>query len=275
MAAGVGFCACARTARVTETSARALCVSSISLRRSNASASTPPPRANRTMGATRNRPSMPRASGEPVSRYSCHTTATCCIWVPVSETSWPASSRRKSRDRSATSLPVGAGRTAPFTSRLVAADRAALRFQTAGGVTCTSDPRAGALHRSALDAAFVRGQLRLHPFRPTDVQLLAEEPELCQLQSGLGPDVSVLVPAVHDERLVARELARQLLQLVERDADRALDVGLGERVAGARIEQHDLVRSRLLLHPVDHALLLGLGAQLGREELPVGTNVVR
>src|SRR5216683_4655071 len=256
MAAGVVFCACASTASVTETSARALCVSSISLRRSNASASTPPPRANRTMGATRNSPSMPRASGEPVSRYNCHTTATCCIWVPVSETTWPASSRRKSRDRSATSLPLAAADgAAPVTSRL--------------------DPGAGALHRSALDAAFVRGQLRLHPFRPTDVQLLAEEPELCQLQSGLGPDVSVLVPAIRDERLVARELARQLLQLVERDADRALDVGLGECVAGARIEQHDLVRSRLLLHPVDHALLLGVGAQLGREELPVGTNVVR
>src|SRR5216684_2301090 len=192
MAAGVVFCACASTASVTETSARALWVSSISLRRSNASASMPPPAAD---GA------------------------------------------------------------APVTSRL--------------------DPGAGALHRSALDAAFVRGQLRLHPFRPTDVQLLAEEPELCQLQSGLGPDVSVLVPAVHDERLVARELARHLLQLVERDADRALDVGLGERVAGARIEQHDLVRSRLLLHPVDHALLLGFRAQLGREELPVGTDVVR
>src|SRR6266852_4166719 len=270
MAAGVVFCACASTASVTETSARALWVSSISLRPSNASASTPPPRANRTMGATRNRPSMPRASGEPVSRYSCHTTATCCIWVPVSETSWPASSRRKSRDRSATSLPVGADRAAPRTS-----DRGSSGRGPARSFTSRLHPRAGALHRSALDAAFVRGQLRLHPFRPTDVELLAEEPELCQLQSGLGPDVSVLVPAVHDERLVARELARQLLQLVERDADRALDVGLGECVAGARIEQHDLVRSRLLLHPVDHALLLGFRAQLGREELPVGTNVVR
>src|SRR5713101_1222683 len=263
MAAGVVFCACASTASVTETSARALWVSSISLRRSNASASTPPPRANRTTGATRNRPSMPRASGEPVSRYSCQTTATCCIWVPVSETTWPASSRRKSRDRSATSLPPAA------------AGRAALRFQTGGGVTCTSGPGAGALHRSALDAAFVRGQLRLHPFRPTDVQLLAEEPELCQLQSGLGPDVSVLVPAIRDERLVARELFRHLLQLVERDADRALDVALGEGIAGARVEQHHLARSRLLLHPVDHALFLAFRAQLGREELAVGTDVVR
>src|SRR5256885_13968417 len=152
--------------------------------------------------------------------------------LPIS--TCPPSSRRKSRERSAISLPV----------------------------TPWLRPRAGALHRSALDAAFVRGQLRLHPFRPTDVQLLAEQPELCQLQSGFRPDVSELVPAIHDERLVPRELARHLLQLVERDAERALDVRLGERVAAAGVDQHDLLCSRFLLDPVDHGLLLGFRAQL-------------
>src|SRR5712692_6097202 len=274
MAAGVVFCACASTASVTETSARALCVSSISLRPSNASASTPPPRANR--------PSMPRASGEPVSRYSCQTTATCCIWVPVSETTWPASSRRKSRDRSATSLAAPADASSGTAGALIAgsvtaaADRAAPRFSARGRSRpkLGSDPGAGALHRAAIDPPFVRRKLGVRPFLPADVQLLAEEPELCQLQSGPGGEVSIMVPAIRHQCLVPRELAGDLLQLVERDVDRALDVGLGECFPCASVDQHDLGRCRLPLHPIDRALLLVLGPQLGREEVVVGPYVV-
>src|SRR6266436_2481444 len=99
----------ASTASATETRASTVWVNSISRRRSSASATTPPPNANTTMGTTRNAPSIPRASGDPLSRYSCQTTATCYIWEPVSEMACPASRSRKSRERSATNRASAGG----------------------------------------------------------------------------------------------------------------------------------------------------------------------
>src|SRR6266446_4696674 len=68
---------------------------------------TPPPSAKTMMGTMRKSPSMPSASGDPLSKYSCQTTATCCICEPVSEMAWPARSRRKSRERSAMKRAAG------------------------------------------------------------------------------------------------------------------------------------------------------------------------
>src|SRR5207237_10728974 len=65
------------------------------------------------------------------------------------------------------------------------------------------------------------------------------------------------------------------LELLERHADRSPDVGLVERIPGARVEEHDLVKTGILLHPVDHVDLLLVGPQLGREVLAVGADVVR
>src|SRR5712692_7042072 len=73
----------------------------ITFLRSARSATTPPHSENAMMGMTRVSPTMPRARGDRVSRYTCQWRATICIWEPVMETSWAAHSRRKSRCRRA------------------------------------------------------------------------------------------------------------------------------------------------------------------------------
>src|SRR5712691_1384172 len=73
----------------------------ITFLRSARSATTPPHSENAMMGMTRVSPTMPRARGDRVSRYTCQWRATICIWEPVMDTSWAAHSRRKSRCRRA------------------------------------------------------------------------------------------------------------------------------------------------------------------------------
>jgi hypothetical protein len=82
-----------------EPSSITVCETSITRRRSTRSAVTPPTSEKTTIGTTRVRPKKPSARAERVSRYTCHCSATVCIWVPVSETSCDAHSSRKSRWR--------------------------------------------------------------------------------------------------------------------------------------------------------------------------------
>src|SRR6185503_16796643 len=77
----------------------------MSRRRSIASATTPATTDSPTIGRTRTRPTMPRASPRWFSgtiRETCQRMAAVCIIEPAIEMSWLPHSRRKSRWRSAT-----------------------------------------------------------------------------------------------------------------------------------------------------------------------------
>jgi hypothetical protein len=88
------------------TIAEPLCVSSISFRRSDASATTPLMIEKITIGTKRNKPTRPSArpfrSGGTRSE-TCHSSAAFCIHVPVNESSRPIQIRRKFLWRSAVS----------------------------------------------------------------------------------------------------------------------------------------------------------------------------
>src|SRR5260221_435134 len=82
-----------------------VCVISMSLRRSSASATTPLMSENATIGTTRTRPTRPSASprwaGGTITE-TCHRIAAFCIMEPAIDTSWLVQSRRKLRCWSAT-----------------------------------------------------------------------------------------------------------------------------------------------------------------------------
>src|SRR5260370_5804041 len=65
--------------------------------RSTTSATTPPISEHKMIGIARNAPTIPSASAECVSRYTCQLIATSCICDPVTETICPIQSKRKSR----------------------------------------------------------------------------------------------------------------------------------------------------------------------------------
>ena len=74
-----------------------LVVTSISLRRSKASATTPENSAQMRIARNLNRPTRPSASGRERSSTSsatCQSTAAFCIIEPAVDTSWPTHSKR-------------------------------------------------------------------------------------------------------------------------------------------------------------------------------------
>ncbi len=71
-----------------------ICEASITLRRSNESATMPLRSEKPMMGMTRTSPTMPSAMGLPVTSYTCHRMAAFCIIVPVTEMIIPSQSKR-------------------------------------------------------------------------------------------------------------------------------------------------------------------------------------
>ena len=77
------------TASAIEITIAAACVAMTSFRESIRSATTPATRPKIVNGTKRQNASAPIASGEPESSITSHASATFCIHVPASETSWP------------------------------------------------------------------------------------------------------------------------------------------------------------------------------------------
>ena len=65
-----------------------------SFRDSNRSATTPATSPKTVNGTKRQNASAPIASGDPESSMTSHASATFCIHVPASETSWPVKKMR-------------------------------------------------------------------------------------------------------------------------------------------------------------------------------------
>ncbi len=89
------------------------CAQSNTMRRSWVSITNPMPSAPRIIGPSCTSPRNPTAAGEPVSWYTCTSSATRAIWVPVWEIISPVHSSRKSRearsgDRSTLTRPTRA-----------------------------------------------------------------------------------------------------------------------------------------------------------------------
>ena len=85
------------TASASAVMADALCVNSITRRRSHASATAPPVIENRITGSNRTRPTMPSAMARrcgDTSSDTCHRMAATCIIDPENEISCPVQSRR-------------------------------------------------------------------------------------------------------------------------------------------------------------------------------------
>ena len=77
------------TASAIEIAIAPACVAMTSLRDSMRSATTPATRPKIVNGTKRQNASAPIASGEPESSMTSQASATFCIHVPASETSWP------------------------------------------------------------------------------------------------------------------------------------------------------------------------------------------
>src|SRR6266446_9786845 len=133
--------------------------------------------------------------------------------------------------------------------------------------------RAGAAQLALLHALRMCRSVPGRPLCVTGVHLLHEEPLLCQLQSGFRRELSHPAPAIRDQLLVARELRSELSQLLERHAHRARDVRLGKGVACARVEEDELRRAGLAVHPPLYVRQLSLGAQLLHEVIVVPADV--
>src|SRR6267378_4201376 len=117
--------------------------------------------------------------------------------------------------------------------------------------------RAGAAQLALLHALRMRRSVPSRPFYVTGVHLLHEEPLLCQLQSGFRRELSHPAPTIRHQLLVARELR------------------LGKSVACARVQEDELRRAGLAVHPPLHVHELSLGAQLLREVIVVPADVFR
>jgi hypothetical protein len=77
------------TASAIEITIAAACVAMTSFRDSTRSVTTPATRLKTVNGTKRQNARAPTASGEPESSSTSHASATFCIQVPASETSWP------------------------------------------------------------------------------------------------------------------------------------------------------------------------------------------
>src|SRR5262249_61792797 len=82
--------------------------------------------------------------------------------------------------------------------------RLSCRGTCRGDVRCSTGEspsrlvRASAVQLTARDVVRVRRQVALRPLLPTDVQLLDEETEPCQLQGGARAQVSIVAPTIDD-----------------------------------------------------------------------------
>lgn len=59
----------------------------------------------------------------------------------------------------------------------------------------------------------MRGMTIVSPLLPTDIHLLGQESLLCQLQSRLRGELSIVPPAVGHDFLILGQNRRELLQL--------------------------------------------------------------
>jgi hypothetical protein len=108
--------------------------------------------------------------------------------------------------------------------------------------------RASRETRHELAAAAMRARRRFgvcrmavgRPFFPADVQFLDEESSLCQLQSSLRGQMSVVPPAVGDDFPVFREARHHFVEIGERRAPGPCDVSEFERVARPRVQQDEV-----------------------------------
>ena len=70
----------------------------------------------------------------------------------------------------------------------------------------------------AVGFPFMRGMTIVGPLLPTDVHLLRQESLLCQLQSRLRGELSVVAPAVGHEFFIFGQNCGELLQLLDMGA---------------------------------------------------------
>jgi hypothetical protein len=81
-------------ASAIETAIADACVVITSFRESTLSASTPAASPNTVNGTKRQNASAPTAKAEPESSSTSHASATFCIHVPASDTTWPVKKMR-------------------------------------------------------------------------------------------------------------------------------------------------------------------------------------
>src|SRR5262249_8011838 len=94
---------------------------------------------------------------------------------------------------------------------------------------------------------------------PAGVHFFAEETALCQLQSGLGAQLSGVGPTVGDELDVARQLTHEIVQFFERHAERTANMRLPEAATGSHVEKEEIAAMGLVLGPMNHGVLVLFG----------------
>jgi hypothetical protein len=97
-----------------------------------------------------------------------------------------------------------------------------------------------ALASKPVGFTLVRRVAIIGPLLPTDVHFLGQESVLCQLQSCLGGELSIVAPTVRHDFPVLGQLGHELVEFVDRGAERAGNVPARERSPAARIQEYEV-----------------------------------
>ena len=95
---------------------------------------------------------------------------------------------------------------------------------------------------------------------------------LCQLQSRLSGELSVVPPAVGHDLLVLGQNCCELFQIFHWGTQRSRDVAAGKGLSAACVEKHEVELATL--DGVQYIISLLFGAELMSEVIAVGENLV-
>jgi hypothetical protein len=118
--------------------------------------------------------------------------------------------------------------------------------------------------------ALVRRVAIVGPLFPTDVQLFQQKALLCQLQSCLGGELSIVTPAVGDDFLVLGKNRGEVFQLFHWGTQCARDVSARECLFPTRVEKDEVEGSAL--DGVQYIIPLLFSPELMGEVVAVGAD---